>query len=74
MRCGAKEIQINACMLGYELQEYILNFERSAYRQSKVPSGDMFKAKFNQAVAREIKHLMYRFNDMDRLAQFKATK
>ena len=56
--------------LGYKLREQILLFERSAYHQSKVLTMDLFKAKFNQAVAREIKHLMYRFKNEGRLAQF----
>ena len=56
--------------LGYKLREQILLFERSAYRQSKLPSVDIFKAKFNQAVAREIKHLIYRFKNEGRLAEF----
>ena len=30
----------------------------------------MLKAKFDQLVASEIKHLMYRFNNEGRLAQF----
>ena len=56
--------------LGYKLREQILLFERSAYHQSKVPTMDLFKAKFNQTVAREIKLLMYRFKNEGRLAQF----
>ena len=56
--------------LGYKIREKILIFERSAYRQSKVPSIDIFKAKFNQMIATEVKHLMYRFNNEGKLDKF----
>ena len=43
--------------LGYKLREQILIFERTTYLKSKAPSVDLFKAKFNQTVARGIKQL-----------------
>ena len=56
--------------LGYKLREQILIFERTIYRQSKRPSVDLFKTKFNQMVAKEVKDLMYRFNNEGRLDKF----
>ena len=56
--------------LGYKIREQILLFERRAYRQSKVPSLDMFKAKFNQMIATEVKHLMYRLKNEGKLDKF----
>ena len=56
--------------LGYKIREKILIFERGAYRQSKVPSIDIFKAKFNQMIATEVKHLMHRFNNEGKLDKF----
>ena len=56
--------------LGYKLREQILIFERSTYRHSKEPSVDLFKTKFNQMIAKEVKDLMYRFNNEGRLDKF----
>ena len=56
--------------LGYKLREQILLLERSAYHQSKAPSVEVFKAKYNQSVAADVKLLMYRFNNEGKLAKF----
>ena len=56
--------------LGYKLREQILLFERTTYHQSKKASEDLFKTKFNQNVARDVKDLMYRFNNEANLAKF----
>ena len=56
--------------LGYKIREQILLFERCAYRKSKVPSLDIFKAKFNQMIATEVKHLMYRLKNEGKLDKF----
>ena len=45
--------------LGYKLREQILLFERRAYHQSRTPPIEIFKAKYNQAIAREVKDLLY---------------
>ena len=56
--------------LGYKLREKILSFERSAYRQSRTPSADQFRAKFNQSVAKDVKILMHRLNNEGNLSKF----
>ena len=55
------------------MREQILIFERTTYRQSKAPSVDLFKAKFNQKVGNDVKNLMYRFNNEGRLDKFDDT-
>ena len=42
----------------------------NVYRQSKPASVDLFETKFNQKIAKEIKDLMYRFNNEGRLDKF----
>ena len=56
--------------LGYKLREQILLFERRAYRQSKVPSLEIFKATYNQSIAKEVKDLMYRLRNDDNIGKF----
>ena len=56
--------------LGYKLREQILLFERRAYHQSRVPSVDIFKATYNQSIAKEVKDLMYRLNNEGNLRKF----
>ena len=56
--------------LGYKLREEIMLLERSTYHQTKKPSIETFKAKFNQSVARDVKLLMYRFRNEDKLSKF----
>ena len=46
-----------------------MNFERICYHSKKV-SSDLFKAKFNQSVAFEIKQLVIRFNNDGKLDIF----
>ena len=56
--------------LGYKLREQILLFERRACHQSRVPSVDIFKATYNQSIAKEVKDLMYRLNNEGNLRKF----
>ena len=45
-------------------------FERQASHSSRAGSFDIFKAKFNQSMALEIKHHLYRFKNENRLQNF----
>ena len=45
--------------LTYKLREQVMLFERKAYHSPKAASIDLFKAKFNQSMALEIKHLLF---------------
>ena len=56
--------------LTYKMREQILLFERSAYHSSKVACLDLFKAKFNQSMASDIKQLMFRYNNENNLDRF----
>ena len=56
--------------LTYKLREQIMLFERMAYHTSRAASADLFKAKFNQSMAFEIKQLMFRFNNENKLPLF----
>ena len=56
--------------LGYKLREQILLFERRAYHQSRTPPIDIFKARYNQAIAREVKDLLYRLRNEGNLRKF----
>ena len=56
--------------LGYKLREQILLFERKSYHQTKLPSVELFKAKFNQSVATDVKQMIYRFNDDGTFGKF----
>ena len=56
--------------LGYKLREHILLFERRAYHQSKIPSVEIFKATYNQTIAKDIKDLMYMLNNERNLHKF----
>ena len=72
---GITQIKKPACLilrnwLGYKLREQILQFERRAYHQSRAPTTDIFKATYNQAIAREVKDLLYRFHNEGNLRKF----
>ena len=56
--------------LGYKLREHILLFEKRAYRQSGIPSVEIFKATYNQSIARDVKDLMYTLNNEGNLRKF----
>ena len=56
--------------LGYKLREQILLFERRAYYQAKVPSIEIFKATYNQSMAKEVKDLIYRLRNEGNLKKF----
>ena len=56
--------------LGYKLREQILLFEKRAYKQSKVPSEEIFKAVYNQSIAKEVKDLMHRLNNEGKMDKF----
>ena len=47
-----------------------MQFERMAYHSSKAATLDLFKAKFNQSMASEIKQLMFRYNNENKLPLF----
>ena len=52
------------------MREQVLQFERKAHHSPKAASLDLFKAKFNQAIASEIKRLMIRYNNENKIAFF----
>ena len=54
----------------YKLREQALQFERMAYHSSKAASLNLFKAKFNQSMAQEIKQLLFRYNNENKLPLF----
>ena len=56
--------------LTYKIREVILDFERKAYHNPKVASVTLFKAKFNQEIASEVKKLLYRFKHENRMKKF----
>ena len=56
--------------LGYKLREQILLFERRSYYHTNLPSVELFKAKFNQSVATDIKHMIYRFKNDGIIGKF----
>ena len=56
--------------MGYKLREQVLLLEKSAYHQSKPPSVEVFKVKFNHSVASDVKLLMYRFKNEGKLSKF----
>ena len=56
--------------LTYKLREQVMQFERMAYHSSKATTLDLFKSKFNQSMASEIKQLMFRYNNENKLPLF----
>ena len=56
--------------LTYKMREQVMLFERKAYHSPRAVSGDLFKAKVNQSMALEIKQLMFRFKNEDKLSLF----
>ena len=56
--------------VGYKLREEILLLERRAYHSSQAPSIDLFKAKFNQSLAREVRQFIFRFTNEGNLKKF----
>ena len=56
--------------LTYKLREQVMLFERIAYHSSRTPCYDLFKAKFNQAMALEIRHHLFRFKNENKLPIF----
>ena len=72
---GIVQIKTPPCIivrnwLGYKLREHILLFERRAYHQSKIPSVEIFKATYNQSIAKEVKDLMYTLVNEGNLRKF----
>ena len=55
--------------LTYKMRFEIMQYERAAYH-SKNSSLYIFKAKFNQSVASEIKQLLFRFYNDNKLEEF----
>ena len=56
--------------LTYKMREEIMNFERMAYHSPHRASISLFKAKFNNSMASEIKRLMNKYNDEYKLHLF----
>ena len=56
--------------LTYKLREQIMLFERKAYHSSKAASIDLFKAKYNQSMAFEIKQFLFRYKNENKLSFF----
>ena len=59
--------------LTYKLREEVMNFERMAYHSLNAASLDLFKAKLTQSMASEVKHLMFRYNNENKLSLFDST-
>ena len=58
-------------LLLYKLREHFLLFEKRVCHQSKlVASMEIFKATYNQSIAKEVKHLMYRLHKEGKLGKF----
>ena len=58
--------------LTYNMREKILDFEGATYHHSGA-SVPLFKAKFNQAMASEVKRLMHQFNYDGKISKFEET-
>ena len=56
--------------LTYKMREMIMEFERAAYHSPQSTSIDLFKAKYNQAMAYEIKCLLIRYKNDNKLTEF----
>ena len=56
--------------LTYKLREQVMLFERMGYHSPNKVSFDLFKARFNQAMATEIKQLMFRYRNENKLPFF----
>ena len=56
--------------LTFKLREQVMLFERKAYHSSRAVSFELFKAKFNQSMALEIKHHLFRFKNENKLPSF----
>jgi len=56
--------------LTYKMREQIMLFERKAYHSSRAASLNIFKAKFNNSMAYDIKQLMFRYNNENKLPLF----
>ena len=54
----------------YKLREQVMLFERKASKSSKLVSLDIFKARFNQSMAREIKQHLFRYKNENNLPTF----
>ena len=53
--------------LTYKLREQVMLFERMSYHSPNKASLDLFKAKYNQSLACEVKQLIFRFNHENKL-------
>ena len=54
----------------YKIRKQVLSLEKKAFHSSKAASIELFKVEFNQSLARDIKQLMYRFNNEGKLSKF----
>ena len=56
--------------LTYKLREQVMLLERKAYHSPAAVSNDYFKARLNQSIALEIKQLLLRFKNENKLSSF----
>ena len=56
--------------LTYKMREQIMLFERRAYHSSRTASLNIFKAIFDNSMAYNIKQLMFRYNNENKLPLF----
>ena len=54
----------------YKIREHIMLFERKAYHSPTSASVTIFKAKFDNSMAYDIKQLIYRYNNENKLPLF----
>ena len=54
----------------YKIRELISDFERRAHHQPRAASATLFTAKCNQAIASDVKKLMYQFKNEGRMSKF----
>ena len=59
--------------LTYKLREQVMLFERKACHSPRTVSFDIFKAKYNQSMALEIKHHFFRYKNENKLPIFEKT-
>ena len=56
--------------IGYKTREEILLLERRAYHSPKAANIDLFKSRFNNSLATEVKQLMFRFHSEGNSSKF----
>ena len=56
--------------LTYKLREQIMSCEKTSYHSPSASSFEIFKARYNQGMAHEIKNLLYRYKNENKLNVF----